>query len=386
MELKQTIVENCPACFGKLQSLCVSAIYPLRVLNAFASIDFGCCSECHHVLQLNPVCGESLSTYYAGSPRFRSSVLLESEHLLYGNQARFMNNESALAGASVLDFGADMGKLLDRIQDDYGCKTSYIEHNDAARDHLASEGRHSEVADLSAGETFDWIVLSQVLEHIVDPVSMLSNLQSALKANGRLFIEVPNHSFWDDLDYGFSFEHVSYFSSASLSRVMENAGYVVTRLEVTTEPRYFGGQARIIRAAACPSEIASGQSVEDRVREHNHRGMAGKFDAVAKRARVLCEGSSPRLALYGAGELAEQLLANTDLSAETVVAIFDSDARKIGIRLGGIEVMPAAAITEVGPVVIVIMSGAEADIARGIETAGYVGEILPWSRVVPSSR
>jgi FlaA1/EpsC-like NDP-sugar epimerase len=112
--------------------------------------------------------------------------------------------------------------------------------------------------------------------------------------------------------------------------------------------------------------------------------MHGKFSAVGRLGAQLRKGKQPGLALYGAGELAEQLFALGSLSADRVAVVFDSDARKHGRRFHEVDVRSPEDIVSINPAAIVILSSAEADIRRTIEATGYAGRVIAWSEVVPT--
>ena len=48
------------------------------------------------------------------------------------------------------------------------------------------------IEEFDPGRTYDNVVMTHVLEHVIDPVGVLRKLGSLLSANGRLFIAVPN--------------------------------------------------------------------------------------------------------------------------------------------------------------------------------------------------
>lgn len=73
---------------------------------------------------------------------------------------------------------------------------------------------------LSGG--FDLIVLSHVLEHVVDPVEFLKSMTSLLRRDGYLFIEVPNR---DDRFKKDVFPHLLFFNSKSLENTLREAGF-----------------------------------------------------------------------------------------------------------------------------------------------------------------
>jgi len=382
VNLQHASIVHCPICKGGVRPLGVVESYALPLLQASATIEFGTCADCGFTTQMNPVSGDSLLAYYANSPRFRAEDVSASEARLYADQAQFMAAAGPLADKRVLDIGADMGKLLDHLKSAHGCTTNYQEQNLQARAYLRSHGRHTEVDNLD-GREFDWIVLSQVLEHIVDPVSYLRSLRAHLGGDGMLFIEVPNHSFWDSSDYGFSFEHVNYFSVGSLASALERAGYVATRLAVGTDARYFTGKWRIVRVIAMARDVSALRDWEQTIRVHHARHTTARFGAVAKLARASMRGERPGLALYGAAELADQLITRCCEVAGQVTAVFDSDARKHGRVLHGLAIQPPENIPAINPAAILVLSSAEEDIRRSIEATGYRGRIVMWSAVEP---
>jgi 2-polyprenyl-3-methyl-5-hydroxy-6-metoxy-1,4-benzoquinol methylase len=75
------------------------------------------------------------------------------------------------------------------------------------------------------GAKFDMVVISEVLEHLEDPLKALSLLRGALRDGGRLFVNVPLNSPSPD--------HIYLLSSPSeVTEMVERAGYRVESLEL----------------------------------------------------------------------------------------------------------------------------------------------------------
>jgi SAM-dependent methyltransferase len=87
-------------------------------------------------------------------------------------------------------------------------------------------------ADTFAAEFFDVVTAFQVFEHIVDPNEVLEHLKAVMRPGGILFIEVPNIETWSLRLLGkyhrhFVPDHVTFFSRATLSRLLERNGFRV---------------------------------------------------------------------------------------------------------------------------------------------------------------
>jgi SAM-dependent methyltransferase len=90
--------------------------------------------------------------------------------------------------------------------------------------------------DLDNGETFDYILMADILEHVNDPEAILSKLMSLLKPAGVIIICVPNiaHLYirmkllfgcWDYQDYGIMDRtHLRFFTKKSLQNIVINVG------------------------------------------------------------------------------------------------------------------------------------------------------------------
>jgi SAM-dependent methyltransferase len=121
-----------------------------------------------------------------------------------------------------------------------GFETFGVEFSSAAvatcrRKQLQVEEANLETLELPAGK-FKTIVLSHVLEHLGNPVEILSRVKHGLADGGSIVICVPNvnspmrtlfGSNWHGWDPPF---HLVHYSPSSLKRVCENAGLRVTRI------------------------------------------------------------------------------------------------------------------------------------------------------------
>lgn len=153
-------------------------------------------------------------------------------------------------GGRFLDVGCNMGMLL-RLARERGWETVGIDPSPSlsalAREELGLDVHtcwlHEAPAALHG--TFDVVALSDVFEHVTDPLGMLADARRMLAPGGILYVKVPNagftlfkqragsllgralqHGIWD------SYEHVAHYTDLTLRRMLEKGGFRVIALSL----------------------------------------------------------------------------------------------------------------------------------------------------------
>jgi 2-polyprenyl-3-methyl-5-hydroxy-6-metoxy-1,4-benzoquinol methylase len=154
-------------------------------------------------------------------------------------------------GSRVLDLGCSQGLLAGPLR----AKGARVVGVDArASGELAEElelflERDLELPlELPVGRDFDYVVISDVLEHLRNRVQLLRGARRFLKPGGRLLISTPNIALWfyrlslllGRFEYGprgvLDETHVRLFTRATFRREVERAGFHVLRERVTALP------------------------------------------------------------------------------------------------------------------------------------------------------
>lgn len=130
----------------------------------------------------------------------------------------------------VLDIGCGNGGLLRSLQ------ARFVQHHYHGVDpnvevHTTPEGISFSRSWRELEDTYDLIIVSHVLEHIVDLVEF-SRIRRLLAAGGALYAEVPDASRYADFprrEYLYYVDrlHINHFTPASLRRLMERWGLSV---------------------------------------------------------------------------------------------------------------------------------------------------------------
>ncbi len=213
----------------------------------FRGFTYHSCLECTHV-------------YVA--PRVRLALLLElaSHHEHDDDENDFLEIQKIFAepichlirlraaGNRLLDLGFGRGHIM-RLARAYGFEVYGMDSSRRLVEQLEAEfGKrlsHGAIgADPIPWDSFDAIVMSHVVEHLVEPVKILREVLTKLSPGGLLYVAVPNIAslqfrifgkYWDAIN---PMVHMQYFNEKSLSRLLGEAGFVHSeRIQFPPLPR-----------------------------------------------------------------------------------------------------------------------------------------------------
>jgi SAM-dependent methyltransferase len=159
----------------------------------------------------------------------------------------------------VLDYGGGDGKLMAPFLR-AGANCSVVDHYDSPCSGVRRLG--AVIDDLPNGMTFDAIVCSHVLEHLVEPRKVVGALAARLTGDGVLFAEVPDE-VWRVIPISDAVTHVNFFTPSSLKALMRKAG-----LEVRSFSRQPGSYAAdrkrvLVAVGGPPASGVSGTAADE---------------------------------------------------------------------------------------------------------------------------
>lgn len=152
--------------------------------------------------------------------------------------------------AIVCDIGCGSGDLARQLIASSGYRVVGVERD---REAVSFRGAGFEVFEGSIENlpdglrpcSFDAVVMSHVLEHIVDPVNALEKASQLLRLGGRLFCVVPNNASLAATEAGLAWQHldvprhVNFFDHSSLNATAERAKLTYIRSFFNGYCRYF---------------------------------------------------------------------------------------------------------------------------------------------------
>lgn len=162
------------------------------------------------------------SRFYAELMGKRGYQSAEKREFVYASQ--FIKAQD-----SVLDIGCGEGKFAR-----YCSIYKGIDMNPDAIAAGAKAGRNVflEALESQPQESFDVVVLFQVLEHVPDPKAMLLRSAQCLRAGGRLVVSVPSMAgfmgFAMNQELNYPPHHLTWWDANALTQLLEHSGLHVS--------------------------------------------------------------------------------------------------------------------------------------------------------------
>lgn len=310
------------------------------------------CARCGALHVRDYLTPAQLERYYASLSSYEylasEQELPAEERQRSEQQHRFLR--PYLQGASkVLDVGCSTGHTLALFRDEghavHGIEPSGVLSELARRRYGLTVDTLFVGPDTELPAGQDLVMLSHVLEHLMEPREMLAAIRRALSPRGLLFIEIPVIELFDERDlFQLSFEHVNYFSAGSLSNLMHQCGFRQVEQQVFenedgTSPHYPTLGSLWERDEGRDWPLVDRRRHDEAVlRRYLKLVNAHKAGTEARIAAALALPGG--LAIWGAGTLSAQLLERTALAGrrDRLLGLLDVDPKKAGQTLQGLTV------------------------------------------------
>lgn len=313
----------------------------------------------------------------AFSPRFREFAR---------ELAATLVERHRLAGREVLEIGCGKGEFLALLCSLGAARGVGIDPGYAAGrlDEPGAE-RMSVITDFYGPGyehlTGDLVLCRHTLEHIAPVREFVEQVRrSAERRPGSAVVfEVPDTgrvlregAFWDVY-----YEHVSYFTPASLNALFSAAGYVVERLEMAFDDQYLvltasaGGDPRPGPLDPDPEAVAG-------VRRDVEAFRTAYATTVEHWRRELDRFSGRRVVLWGSGSKAVAWLAALGVRDE-IEYVVDINPHKHGKYLAGTghAIVAPEVLVDYRPDAVIAMNPIyRAEIARDLDRMGLRAELL----------
>lgn len=236
---KKRLNRNCPICDIEHGTTLGTLKYTLfdddTLANTFNVV---CCDKCGLVFYDTPSLQDDYDRFYEKS--FYSSTYLDcvsnTDEKRYATQALdnlipYIKDKNV----SIFDIGCSIGTLLKTLhalgyENLYGVDPS-LSCVDILNKHKGVQAKIGSISNIPFDNIkADVIILSHIIEHIIDLPFALQNIRNKLSEDGIVYVEVPDASRYDTFDNVsplsyFYFQHVTHFDQYHLNNLFANNGY-----------------------------------------------------------------------------------------------------------------------------------------------------------------
>jgi 2-polyprenyl-3-methyl-5-hydroxy-6-metoxy-1,4-benzoquinol methylase len=354
----KNLLRSCPVCEGKRgdvlhhQRFAVSDDYPLP-----AEYDVVICASCGMVYADTPATQADYERFYATCSIYAQPAGAETGTTPTSDIARLEQSGVLFANhipskrARILDVGCANGGLLQVLGRLGFANLVGVDPSPACVENTRNAGCQSYQGDLAHLPPeigcFDAVILTSVLEHVLDVKGAISALVSVCNADGRIFLEVPDaagyadyiHSPFQDINT----EHINHFNIASLRNLMAQFGFTPV-LEKRVLVTGFSGL--LFPGLEAGYERRSSPVQQPWLIDSTFRGQMERY---INESRVLMQeidqqlrsvlASSAEVIIWGTGQLTMKLLCDTALKDAKVVAFVDGNPVNVGKTLRGVPII-----------------------------------------------
>ena len=191
------------------------------------------CNNCGLLYQYTPEPIESLSNIYDNIYEENPREIQKKYYWKKRMKAFFDDIDKYIKKPGhLLDFGCSYGLLMEYFIAK-GWEATGIDISENAISHARSKGLkcYLKLENITSKDKFDVIVMSNVLEHLKEPIDTLRRVKDLLSKEGIIYIRVPNaesiifpnrrQSFIGDLK---PHEHLFYFNKDTLALLFKKVG------------------------------------------------------------------------------------------------------------------------------------------------------------------
>jgi len=143
---------------------------------------------------------------------------------------------------TLLDIGSGLG-VFPYLMKKNNWQVTALDPDQRAAEHIEDSVQVKTICgdffEVDSALKYDLVTFNKVLEHVKDPIAMLSKSKENLAKNGLVYLEVPDGeiaALYGKEREEFTIDHLYIFSFISLSIMAEKAGFYPVLLERLKEP------------------------------------------------------------------------------------------------------------------------------------------------------
>lgn len=350
------------------------------------------CARCGFYYADNiPKQGE-FDDYYKNQSKYESvlDTLTDSHRIRFERSLTFMKHCIETYGMDfnemrIADIGCATGNFLRFLQEKGLVYLMGIDPSLACVHFLEECGlkaKQAVVNELNGEETFDFIRLNAVLEHVVDLHEFIEHIKTVLAPGGAVYLSVPNiEGFFEEENcpfQEFSVEHINYFSAQSLKMLMQKHSFCMIGHNITTTAAFSELEAIFIlkqqQQMPCCTCMEKDTSADAKILEYLYKSQLLE-DRINERLNQLVQSQEPVI-VWGVGTHTLRQLAVGNLAKCNIRMFVDSNPHYQNTTYRGIPICSPKEIDSDEQILVSSWHAQDAIIHYGREQLGLKNVFL----------
>lgn len=351
-------MRNCPICLST--SIELIEIIPISAYDNYpinGPYILTRCKNCSFYFHNTNISQNDLDEYYINLSKYENAATvsigsggltaLDKKRLFstFQNIQRFINNKNA----KILDVGCAAGGLLGIFKENgygliHGSDPSHY-CSEIVRASLNCPVYEGSFLSVDINEKFDVIILTHVLEHILDVRAFIEKISSLLTKEGLIYLECPDSTNYHTVIHApyqeFNTEHINHFGLSdyeNLARQLNldffDSGFIQFQME--TKDDYYANWAILKPQKKSTATVL----IKNNEREVSLRQYIGLSETMFREFnRFFSKTYYKKIALVGIGQLAFKLIPIFK-KINIEIELYDNDSRNWGKKIGNLIVMP----------------------------------------------
>ena len=352
-------IRKCPICGSKKRNV----VYIQRYTSHFNHQIVNCC-DCNFIFVGNVPSKKYYEKYYRDQSKYEGI----RKHEIHENQTiiELLNfvKQNVTKKANILEIGCSTGYLLSVLKKDGYENLLGIEPAPKCRDIAKKEYdlnvKTVDLENFNSSEKYDLIILSAVLEHLVELKDSIEKIKNLLKDGGYLYIGVPDTSnFYLNTTepFGeFSTEHINFFTESSLHFLMRGFTNVLIKTDNKSLHSFWQKGDSGLKSILKYIDLSE-----------------SKLKIIKKQINSLPK----KVIIWGAGALSQRLLSTTNIKNK-ILFFVDSNPNLYGTNLDKIPIYaPDVIVNNKCPILISSYNFSE-EIIKTIKSKKYSNKVLTF--------